>query len=78
VVLLLVGGCSRAAPAVPYDLTVCPGPVGVPDPLPKLRTVEMVVAHDTGMTAALAVTERRRAACADTLRRLVEWVQGHG
>ena len=80
VALLLVGGCATAAPplppreAVPYGLTVCPGSIAMPAPLPRVRNVEMVLAHDAAVSDALRVAERRRAICAETLLRLVEWI----
>jgi hypothetical protein len=79
--LLLVWGCAKPPDAVrqrdpiPYELTVCPGSTVTPVPLPKLRNVEMVAAHDAATRRALAASERSRAACAETLRRLVEWVE---
>lgn len=80
--LVAIGGCAQVEIGrpreVPYDLTTCPGPVALPQPLPRWRTVEMVAEHDAGLTTAQAITERRRAACAETLRRLVEWVGANG
>ena len=77
-VALLVAGCATAPPSgsVPYALTVCPGPPQMPAPLPRLRTVEMLDTHDLQATAALRAVEARRKECAETLERLVEWVQG--
>lgn len=74
---LLVAGCASSS-EVPYALTVCPGPVQMPAPLPRLRTAEMLDTHDLQVTAALRAAEERRRECAAVLERLVEWVDGNG
>lgn len=90
--LLLIAGCATvnmaAREPIPVELTTCPDDpttaTRLPAPLPKLRTVETVLAHDAAQDRALQVSEakrevaeRDRAACAETLRKLVEWEREH-
>ena len=81
IVLLALAACSPTAASsmtpggIPYELTVCPGPVAMPAAMPRIHTVEALDQHDLEVSSALRISEARRRACAETLERLVEWTE---
>ena len=79
-ILLLLAGCSNAvpmsvSPPIPYALTTCPDRRPAPPPMPRWRPIETVLRHDAAEDASRRAERARGDECAETLRRLVEWVE---